>query len=184
MEYKRESQFTNHASKRVFEEVYIDEDMPNERANTANGSYMLRVPELFASDLSQEKAISPRRVMVEPKPHTFRACVQYVDPADDSILGTSNLITFTFTSANYLEDCLVYIRQKTGYTDENITYKIDFDFDKINGILKLWAVNSAGYAVKFRFRCMDYNNYLSLWTHTHRLLPGLRPSRSQVFYTY
>ena len=55
MNYKKESQFTNNASKRVFEEAYIDEDMPNESANPSTGVYMLRVPEMFATDLSQEK---------------------------------------------------------------------------------------------------------------------------------
>ena len=163
MEYKRESQFTNHASKRVFEEVYIDEDMPNERANASNGSYMLRVPELFASDLSQEKAISPRRVMCEPKPHSFRVSVQYFDPDDDSVIGSCALLTFNFTSANSLEDSLSYIRRQTAYNGDSVACRIEFDFDKVHSILKIWAYKTGGDAVKFRFRCINYENYNSLW---------------------
>ena len=37
MYYKKETQFTNNASKRVFEEVYTNEDMTDEKANTSNG---------------------------------------------------------------------------------------------------------------------------------------------------
>ena len=163
MEYKRESQFTSHASKRVFEEVYIDEDMPNERANTSNGSYMLRVPELFASDLSQEKAISPRRIMCEPKSHTFLLAATYY-PLDSIVPnGTTPYMSFNFTSANSLEDSLNYIRTQLIFTDENNHCSLNYSFDKINGILKIWAVDVLGNPLRFRFECLNYDGYDSFW---------------------
>ena len=77
MYYPKESQFTGHASKRVYEEVYTNEDMTNDNVNVNNGYYTLRVPSLFSSDLSQEKAISPRRVMCEPNAHIFYTRISY-----------------------------------------------------------------------------------------------------------
>ena len=77
MYYEKESQFTNNAFKRVFEEVFTNEDMKNSDANVSNGCYTLRTPQMFASNLSQEKAISPRRVMCEPNAHAFIARITY-----------------------------------------------------------------------------------------------------------
>ena len=173
MEYKREAQFTNNASKRVFEEVYIDEDMPNERANSSNGSYMLRVPEMFASDLSQEKAISPRRIMCEPKSHDFMVAVSYYDPDNDNvILGTTPFNLFNFTSTNTLEDSLNYMVNQLAYDNENeienesdrIQCKLNYTFNKVLGILNIWATDHNENAIKFRFRCWTYDNYNSLWS--------------------
>ena len=78
MNYKKESQFTNNASKRVFEEVYTNEDM-NDRSISGQ-SYRLNVPQMFANNPSQEKAVSPRRVMCEPSSHIFKLAVIYVAP--------------------------------------------------------------------------------------------------------
>ena len=163
MEYKREYQFTNNASKRVFEEVYIDEDMPNERANASNGSYMLRVPELFASDLSQEKAISPRRIMCEPKSHAFLVAVRYYEASDENtVIGTTEPMAFNFTSANSLEDSLNYMRAQLEYKDDNDPCTLNYNYDKINGNLRILALHK-GNPAKFRFICFDYENYNSLW---------------------
>ena len=54
MNYKKESQFTNNASKRVFEEVYTNEEM--EYRNITGQSYRLNGPQMFANNPSQEKA--------------------------------------------------------------------------------------------------------------------------------
>ena len=162
MEYKRESQFTNNASKRVFEEVYIDEDMPNERANASNGSYMLRVPELFASDLSQEKAISPRRIMCEPKSHTFLLAVSYYNWSGVKI-GTTATVAFNFTSANSLEDSLNYIRTQLAYKDDDTQCVLNYTYDKIMGNLNIWAFNESGNRVKIRFETLTYDDYNSFW---------------------
>ena len=162
MEYKRESQFTSHASKRVFEEVYIDEDMPNERANSSNGSYMLRVPELFASDLSQEKAISPRRIMCEPKSHTFLLEVRYYEWSGTQI-GASAPNSFSFTGENSLEDCLHHMREELTYTKNDRTCQLNYTYDKITGNLKLWAFDNNGNRVKFRLECLNYDDYNSFW---------------------
>ena len=167
MEYKRESQFTNHASKRVFEEAYIDEDMPNESVNVSTGEYMLRVPEMFATDLSQEKAISPRRVMVEPKPHTFVARVTYYNPINANVLATTNFVSFDFTSSNTLEECLNHMRDnfKVSVTanETTTTYGLYYNFDKIRGVLRLWAIDSANNSIKFRFECVNYDEYNNIW---------------------
>lgn len=178
MNYKKESQFTNNASKRVFEEAYIDEDMPNESANPSTGVYMLRVPEMFATDLSQEKAISPRRVMCEPKPHTFVTRVKYFDPSTSAALATTNFVSFDFTTSNTLEECLNHMRDNfkisvtVGNDEEEegdeaqtiaVTYGLYYNFDKINGVLRLWAIDSQNTPVDFRFECLNYDEYNSIW---------------------
>ena len=163
MEYKRESQFTNNASKRVFEEVYTNEDMPYNKANISNGCYMLRTPQMFAADLSQEKAISPRRVMCEPKSHTFLVRVSYYDPDTLDCIATTPFISFDFTSENKLEECLNHMRDKFMTTVLLETYGINYTFDKLKGILNIYAHDINMNHVLFRFECLNYDEYNNLW---------------------
>ena len=163
MEYKRESQFTNNASKRVFEEVYTNEDMPYNKANISNGCYMLRTPQMFAADLSQEKAISPRRVMCEPKSHTFLVRVSYYDPTSLECIDTTPFISFDFTSENKLEECLNHMRNKFMTTVLLETYGINYTFDKLKGILNIYAHDINMNHVLFRFECLNYDEYNNLW---------------------
>jgi len=164
MNYRREAQFTNNASKRVFEEVYTNEDMQNERADVSNGTFSLRVPEMFAVNPSQEKAISPRRVMCEPKPHNFITRITFYNPANAAVLGTTDFISFDFTSQNTLEECLNQLQDKLRYVNNATTYGIYYKFNKLLGELMLSAIDNAGNNLYFRFECLDYENYENLWT--------------------
>ena len=163
MNYKRESQFTNNASKRVFEEVYTNEDMQNNKANVSNGTYPLRVPEMFAANVSQEKAISPRRVMCEPKPHNFITRITFYDPANAAVLGTTDFISFDFTSQNTLEECLNHLQDKLKYTNNGTVYGLYYKFNKLTGRLLLTAIDNAGNNLWYRFECLDYENYENVW---------------------
>ena len=163
MYYPKESQFTGHASKRVYEEVYTNEDMTNDSANTSNGNYTLRVPSMFASDLSQEKAISPRRVMCVPNAHIFYTRVSYWSTAG-ATLATTPYISFDFTSENTIEECLNHLRDNLKITSNNITYGLDYRYNKQTGELNLYAIDDARNFYNFRFECENYQNYNELWS--------------------
>ena len=163
MYYPKESQFTGHASKRVYEEVYTNEDMTNDNVNTNTGSYTLHVPSMFASDLSQEKAISPRRVMCEPNAHIFYTRVSYWDN-NGTQLATTPFVSFDFTSDNTMEECLNHLRDSLKITNGGVTYGLDYTYDKAQGILNLYAVDDAYNSVNFRFECRDYTQYKEIWS--------------------
>lgn len=160
MNYKKESQFTNNASKRVFEEVYTNEDMPD--SMPVNGVYRLNVPQMFANNPSQEKAMSPRRVMCEPKPHYFSMRVVYTNDNGDDI--TPSYSRYKITSETTLEEMLVYIESHASCkTDSNDTYAIRFDCDKLTGNLSIYALKNSSDMVPFRFSCRHYKGYKEFW---------------------
>ena len=163
MNYRREAQFTNNASKRVFEEVYTNEDMEDTRAFNNNGVYSLRVPEMFASNVSQEKAISPRRVMCEPKSHTFWVQVVYYD-SEDTKLTESDVEFYDFTSNNTMEEILHRLTTDAASIDENSkTYNLIYLYNKEIGKLDFRALCSDSSPIKFSFSCPSYNDYFHLW---------------------
>ena len=164
MNFKKESQFTNNASKRVFEEVYTNEDMLDNRVNTSNGTYSLRTPEMFAADLSQEKAISVRRVMCEPKPHNLLTRIAFYNPQIAVVLASTDFITFNFTSLNNIDECLNVMRDRLRYEQNGTAYGINYSFEKLTGELNIWAIDNTNTNVYFRFECLDYNNYKSIWS--------------------
>ena len=134
MNYKKESQFTNNASKRVFEEVYTNEDMPDDRVD--NGIYRLSVPQMFASNPSQEKAISPRRVMCEPNAHAFDLQVAYCDISNDSVVVKSKKVYYDFTSQNTMEEILTTIVSDSETIGESgSVFRLEYDYDKTKGDL-------------------------------------------------
>ena len=159
MNFKKETQFTNNASKRVFEEVYTNDDLDN---NKTSDSYRLTVPQMFANNPSQEKAISPRRVMCEPKPHIFTAGVEY-ESSDGQKLRTPN-IRFDFTSTNNFEEIINDIVDKTIYDENNEMFKLMYSFNKLNGMLMIVAEDKYFAPVKFRFYCPYYDDYMELWS--------------------
>jgi len=163
MNYKKESQFTNNASKRVWEEVYTNEDMTSDKIDVSNGNYRLRTPQMFAVDLSQEKAISPRRVMCEPNSHTFFTRISFFISQTSNLIGSSDFIAFDFTGQNTLEECLNHMRNSLKFTDNGTTYGINYNYDKLRGILNIWALDNLNHSIDFRFECFDYNNYNELW---------------------
>ena len=162
MYYPKESQFTGHASIRVFEEVYTNEDLTTSNVNETNGCYNLRVPSLFSSDLSQEKAISPRRVMCEPNAHIFYTRISYWSEAAER-LATTAFVSFDFTSNTSMEECLNYMRDKLKVTNNNVTYGLDYRFNKSEGNLLLYAIDQEYNPVNFRFECISYQQYNEIW---------------------
>ena len=165
MNYKKESQFTNNASKRVVEEVFTNEDMTNDKIDVSNGKYRLRTPQMFAADLSQEKAISPRRVMCEPNAHTFFTRLTFYISQTANIIGSSPYVAFDFTSENTLEECLNHMRTSLQYidNDNNITCGINYNYNKLTGALHIWGLDNNNNSVDFRFECLDYDNYNEIW---------------------
>ena len=166
MNYKKESQFTNNASKRVFEEVYTNEDMPDNRACDANGCYMLRTPQMFASNLSQEKAISVRRVMCEPNAHVFKMRILYYTDTKSDVLGSTDYQTYDFTSSNTMEEILnKIITDSVATTTSNDVYKLDYDYSKNTGDLFIIPLSDDGMPITFSFSCPTYKDYENFW-HT------------------
>lgn len=164
MYYKKESQFTNNASKRVFEEVYTNEDMKDDRANATNGCYTLRVPQMFSSNLSQEKAISPRRVMCEPNAHVFKMNIIYYNETATNILTRSDIKTYDFTSQNTMEEILnKLIEDSQAVSGSGVNYKLDYDYYKTTGKLYMSAVSDDGNNITFSFSCPTFNDYNSFW---------------------
>ena len=177
MNYKKESQFTNNASKRVFEEVYTNEDMPDN--TVSNGTYRLAVPQMFASNPSQEKAISPRRVMCEPKSHAFDLQVVYCKIEDDTIIGKSQKQYYDFTSQNTMEEILTTIVSDSECVVEGKTYRLEYEYDKTKGDLTVIGgvdrgddgeeedpnilIPEALDPVKFSFVCSGIKEYEHLW---------------------
>ena len=159
MNYKKESQFTNNASKRVFEEVYTNEDMPDDRVD--NGSYRLSVPQMFSSNLSQEKAISPRRVICEPKPHIFNLGVIYYC---DNHEYRTQLMEFDFISSNTIEEILHEITNRTIYDDDTEHFKLMYTYNKLKGILSIIAESKTYLPTTFKFVCPDYDDYVEFWS--------------------
>ena len=163
MYYPKESQFTGHASKRVYEEVYTNEDMTNDNVNVNNGYYTLRVPSLFSSDLSQEKAISPRRVMCEPNAHIFYTRISYWTEQGGQ-LAVTPFISFDFTSSNTMEECLNLLRTNSRTENNGTTYVLDYLYNKKIGYLVLFAVDNGYNPVFFRFECTSYKQYNEIWS--------------------
>ena len=163
MYYPKESQFTNNASKRVFEEVYTNEDMTNDNVNVSTGCYTLHVPSLFSSDLSQEKAISPRRVMCEPNSHIFYTRISYWDNVANQ-LAITPFTSFDFTSSNTMEECLNFIRTNSKIEHNDVTYILDYLYNKQTGQLILYAVDDGYNSVNFRFECISYKQYNEIWS--------------------
>lgn len=161
MEFKKESQFTNNASKRVFEEAYFNDDMADNRANVSTKSYSLRVPEMFATNLSQEKAISPRRVSCVPNAHVFRCSVHYYD-LYDSYLNESEMQSFDFTSMNLLEEILSSLVEQTKIKTDDNEYSLHYEYTKNTSSLSIYATHNDN-GVKFCFSCPTYKDYQELW---------------------
>ena len=164
MNYKKESQFTNNASKRVFEEVYTNEDMTE---NKVYGySYRLNVPQMFANNPSQEKAISPRRVMCEPKSHIITLAVEYetINDDGDTMITQTPFMTFDFTSSNTFEEIIHDIVNNARLNDDDgNVYKLIYVYNKLTGILLIAAEKNVLTPVRFRFVCHDYEDYKEFW---------------------
>ena len=159
MNYKKESQFTNNASKRVFEEVYNNEDMPDNIQ--IGGNYRLNIPQMFANNPSQEKAISVRRVMCEPKPHSFGMCACF---HRNGGLEYTTYMRFNFTSQNIMEDILQYLERKLQYiSGDKSHYSVFFDYDKLIGLLKISA-DCDGEPIPFSFRFKRYKDCVAFWS--------------------
>ena len=165
MEYRKESQFTNNASKRVFEEVYTNEDMSE--ASLSGGNYRLQVPQLFSSSLSQEKAISIRRVICEPKPHIFNLAVEYGTTNQQGVytpIGQTQLNDFDFTANNNIEEIINNIVEKSRLDNSpNGSYKLVYTYNKINGTISIFAEDNAFNPVMFRFVALSYEDYKDFW---------------------
>ena len=167
MNYKKESQFTNNASKRVFEEVYTNEDMTESRIYS--DSYKLNVPQMFANNPSQEKAISPRRVECEPIPHKFTMRVSY---AVNGEYVSSKEVFYSTGTHRTLENQLIdifknstakyeytYVNEEEEEETQTITCSLKFDFDKITGDLRIFEDNEAA----FKFEFGSYKDCLEFW---------------------
>ena len=165
MNYKKESQFTNHASKRVFEEVYTNEDMTDNKISS--GNYRLYVPQYFASNPSQEKAISIRRVICEPKPHIFSMAVEYGRKNDQGIytpIGQTQIMSFDFTANNNFEEIINEIVGRTRLELEPTgTFSLSYYYNKLEGNFVLHAQNNHFTPVAFRFVCLSYDDYKDIW---------------------
>ena len=161
MHYHKESQFIRHASKREYEEVYTNEDMTNNSVNTSNVNYTLHAPSMFASYLSQEKAISHRRIMCEPNAYIFYTMISYWIP-EGTVIGITPYMSFDFTSNNNLEECLNHLRDSLVLDVDGISYHLDYLFDKQEGRLLLYAVDTTYINVYFRFECVNYVQYYEL----------------------
>ena len=167
MNFKTEAQFTKNASKRVFEEVYTNEDMIENKLSY--GNYRLDVPQMFASNPSQEKAISIRRAICEPNKHRFTMRASYIDIQGMPI--DSNIKTFTVRSNDDINTTLHNIcdllkkeqKDETGTVTES--YRIVFDYNKSTGELTLAAQEeeSGTFPVPFRFEFQAYKDCSEFW---------------------
>ena len=167
MNFKTEAQFTKNASKRVFEEVYTNEDMTENKLSY--GNYRLDVPQMFASNPSQEKAISIRRAICEPNKHRFTMRASYIDTQGRPIY--SNIKTFTVRSNDDINTTLHNIcdllkkerKDETGTVTES--YRIVFDYNKSTGELVFGALEekSRTFPVPFRFEFQAYNDCSEFW---------------------
>ena len=182
MNYKKESQFTNNASKRVFEEVYTNEDMTEEKIY--DKSYLLNVPQMFANNPSQEKAISVRRVICEPNNYHFNMRVCFIDSRGEPIYSTAE--RYTFTTHNDTDTILYSICQNMRsekvvdipYEDEEdgeivtktetVTeiYRLGYQYNKSTGELKFYAYEENGQIrpIPFKFEFDTYKDCLAFWS--------------------
>ena len=165
MNYKKESQFTNNASKRVFEEVYTNEDMSE--MSLSGNNYRLNVPQMFANNPSQEKAISVRRVICEPNAHIFNLAVEYGTTNEQGVftpVGQSIFNKFDFTSNNNIEEIINNVVERTQLDLEpSGHYKLNYTYDKAKGRLHLYAQDGQFNPVMFRFVCSSYEEYKDFW---------------------
>ena len=96
------------------------------------------------------------------------ARVKYYNPQTALALATTNYVSFDFTSSNTLEECLNHMRDnfKVSVTanETTTTYGLYYNFDKIRGVLRLWAIDSNNDPVDFRFECVNYDEYNSMWS--------------------
>ena len=183
MNYKKESQFTNNASKRVFEEVYTNEDMTEEKIY--DKSYLLNVPQMFANNPSQEKAISVRRVICEPNNYHFKMRVCFIDLRGVPIYSTAK--RYTFTTHNDTDTILYSICQnmrsekvvdipyedeedgETVTKTETVTeiYRLGYQYNKSTGELKFYAYEETmdkKTPVPFRFEFDTYKDCSDFWS--------------------
>ena len=162
--YRTEKQLTTKQNKKIFEEVYFEEDFSINRYQDTSG-FLLTYPNKFSQNPSQDKSIGIRRIEVHPGTHFIYTAVEFDDGVNTYL---TPLYRGEYQEENTFQEILVDLTNNLTCQDpQGNTYSLESYFQPENGTLTLTASkyqnNQQLQPVSFRFVCLQYSHYLQLW---------------------
>lgn len=154
--FKSEKQFTERASKLIYEEVYFNSCMTEDNYDSASG-YRLKYPELFSANNSQDKSIAPRKIRIIPSAHQLRFSF-VLDPGYDNKAS----IAIDVTTYNTMQEVLNEIKNQVA-DQNNGLYKMQCTYDTMTGILFITFLDENDEIVEFKFEFTEVGNNIELW---------------------
>ena len=170
--YRTEKQLTTKQNKKIYEEVYFENDFHLSNYKETSG-FLLTYPNKFSQNPSQDKSIGIRRIDVIPGClYTYIA----VEFQDDQQTVSTPIYRGEYQSNNSLQEILVDLSNNLIYKNQDgtIIYKISYIYKPDEGVLKLYSVKIDGQQnqiqqLPFRFVCFTHDDYLRLWSLLNQL---------------
>ena len=170
--YRTEKQLTTKQNKKIYEEVYFENDFHLSNYKETSG-FLLTYPNKFSQNLSQDKSIGIRRIDLDPGSHFLYIAVEFQD-GQQTI--TTPFYRGEYQSNNSLQEILVDLSNNLIYKNQDgtIIYKISYIYKPDEGVLKLYSVKIDGQQnqiqqLPFRFVCFTHDDYLRLWSLLNQL---------------
>ena len=170
--YRTEKQLTTKQNKKIYEEVYFENDFHLSNYKETSG-FLLTYPNKFSQNPSQDKSIGIRRIDVIPGClYTYIA----VEFQDEQQTVSTPIYRGEYQSENTLQEILVDLSTNLQFKDQqsNDEYSINFTYNPPEGTLTLYAVKYDAaldqlQQVPFRFVCTNRGDYLRLWSIFNQL---------------
>ena len=170
--YRTEKQLTTKQNKKIYEEVYFENDFHLSNYKETSG-FLLTYPNKFSQNPSQDKSIGIRRIDLDPGSYFLYIAVEFQD-GQQTI--TTPFYRGEYQSNNSLQEILVDLSNNLIYKNQDgtIIYKISYIYKPDEGVLKLYSVKIDGQQnqiqqLPFRFVCFTYDDYLRLWSLLNQL---------------
>ena len=132
--FKTEKQFTERASKLIYEEVYFNSCMTEDNYDSASG-FRLKYPELFSANNSQDKSIAPRKIRIIPSAHQLKFDITIPTQIAPDIFSIQIDVTPENTTQEVLNEMKRQLKEQTE------DYDLIYDYDTMSGHLNLTINN-------------------------------------------
>ena len=165
MMYRTEKQLTTKQNKKIYEEVYFENDFSLKNYQDTSG-FLLTYPNKFSQNPSQDKSIGIRRINVNPGCHFLYLAVEFYDGQNRI---TTPLHRGEYQNNNTMQEILVDLTNNLQVKDQqNNEYTLNTEYKPDEGKLNIYAVKypanqAQGQQIQFRFVCFGYDRYLRLW---------------------
>ena len=143
--FKTEKQFTERASKLIYEEVYFNSCMTEDNYDSASG-FRLKYPELFSANNSQDKSIAPRKIRIIPSAHQLKFDITIPTQIAPDIFSIQIDVTPENTTQEVLNEMKRQLKEQTE------DYDLIYDYDTMSGHLNLTINNGVP------FFYLDFSN--------------------------